>query len=108
MARREFSKEQKIQIVKEVMQTGNISVVARRYDIRNSVIGRWLDKYRQYGEAAFGAMKPAAKSVNPFAAQMHALEMENERLKRILGEKDLELAVMKDLQKKIDQRLQKS
>lgn len=108
MTRRQFTKEQKMQMVKEIIQTGNASLVARRNNVRDSVIRRWLDKYKQYGEAAFEQPRAVATLPNPLAAQMHALEMENERLKRLLGEKDLELAVMRDLQKKIDQRLQKS
>lgn len=54
MARRQFSKDQKMQMVKEIMQTGNASLVARRNNVADSVIRRWLDKYKQYGDAAFG------------------------------------------------------
>lgn len=108
MTRRQFSKEQKLQMIKEILQTGNASLVARRNNVRDSVIRRWLDKYKQFGEAAFEQPRAAGAAPNPLTSQVHALEIENERLKRLLGEKDLELAVMKDLQKKIDQRLQKS
>ncbi len=100
MTRRQFTNEQKIQMVKEILQTGNTSLVARRNNVRDSVIRRWFEKYKQYGEAAFEQPKAAVAFPDPMAARVRALEMENERLKRLLGEKDLELAVMKDLQKK--------
>lgn len=106
MKRRQFTKEEKLQVVKEIVQTGNISVVARRHDIRNSVVGRWFGKYKQRGEAGFNG--DVAVPARREAAEVRAVASENERLKRLLGEKELENAILKDLLKKTDRGWPKS
>jgi len=40
-------------------------------------------------------------------ARVHEMERENEQLKKLLGEKDLEIAILRDLLKKGSQRLLK-
>ncbi|WP_207707637.1 transposase [Desulfofundulus thermobenzoicus] len=49
MARKQYSPEQKMQMVKEVMETGNASIVGRRYDVAPSLISRWVRTYKNNG-----------------------------------------------------------
>ena len=100
VTRRQFTAEQKMQIVREIVETGNVTLVARRHGIRDTVIRRWHEKYRQQGESAFRKSTGLAKPTSIETAEMRALATENERLKRLIGEKELELAIVRDLLKK--------
>lgn len=108
MTRRQFTAEQKMQIVREIVETGNVTLVARRNGIRDTVIRRWHEKYRQQGEAAFRKSTDLAKPTSLETAEMRALARENEQLKRLIGEKELELAIVRDLLKKTDRGCLKS
>jgi transposase-like protein len=41
------SAEFKVQVVKEALEVGNKSAVARRYEIANNVLYRWIHEYEQ-------------------------------------------------------------
>ncbi|MCL6449235.1 MAG: transposase [Armatimonadetes bacterium] len=49
MTRKQYSPEMKMQIVKETLETGNASIVARRHDIAPSLVARWARCYKRYG-----------------------------------------------------------
>lgn len=106
MVRRQFTREQKLQIVREVLETGSTSMVARRHSIRDSVIRRWVEKFREHGEGAFEQARSTVGRGEP--PEYRAVKSENERLKKLLGEKDLEIAILKDLVKKTDRIWRKS
>lgn len=104
MVRRKYSTEFKLQIVQEALETGNHSLVARRHDIDHSLVGKWL---RQYRDGRLNANKSESvetvttgSEFRRLSAEAHALREENERLKKLLGEKDLEIAILRDLIKK--------
>lgn len=99
ICRRHYPREQKLQIVKEAMETGNCALVARRYDISPNLVSRWTREYRRYGADAFTGVA-GSNNNREDQKQLRALIIENERLKRMLGEKDLEIAILKDLLKK--------
>jgi transposase-like protein len=42
MQRRKFSQDFKEKLTKEALETGNASVVARKYDINPTVVNRWV------------------------------------------------------------------
>ncbi len=42
-----------MQVVKEMLETGSTSLVARRHGIRDSVMCRWVQKFKERGEGAF-------------------------------------------------------
>jgi len=88
-----YSEEFKRQIVKEVKETGNATLVARRHDLVPGTVTRWVRESRKengliLGDSYFNNLNDKS------------LEEENERLKRLLGEKDLEIAILRDLLKK--------
>jgi len=97
--RRRHSVETKLRVVKEALETGNGAIVARRYDLSASMVNRWIREYRKYGEAAFKG-SGNGKAVSVTDKDYRKLGEENERLKKILGEKDLEVAILRDLLKK--------
>jgi transposase-like protein len=99
--RRQHSIETKLKVVKEVLETGNATLVARRHDLSPSMVSKWVRQYKQYGEAAFkGNNKGNGHLVKYTDKDYRKLEDENERLKKILGEKDLEVEILRDLLKK--------
>ena len=99
--RRRHSAETKLKVVKEVLETGNAALVAIRHDLSSSMVSKWVRQYKQYVEAAFkGNNKGNEQLVGYTDKDYRKLEDENERLKKILGEKDLEVAILRDLLKK--------
>jgi transposase-like protein len=97
LSRRRYDPEFKVRVAKEVIETGNGSIVARRYDIAPAVVNRWARAYEKHGPEAFIGKKGSRGVSDP---SMDDIKRENDRLKRLLGEKDLEIAILRDLLKK--------
>ena len=97
---RQFTSDQKLKIAKEAVEAGNASLVGRRYNIHGTVVARWARAYEQHGEEAFSNSKPASPKRE--TSDHRSLAAENERLKRLLGEKDLEIAILRDMVKKTE------
>lgn len=101
MKRTKHSKDFKLQVVKEAIETGNNTLVARRYELNPNMVSRWI---REYKNGKFGEVDV---EVLP-DLDTKELTKENEKLKTILGEKDLEIAILRDLIKKQSPHLLKS
>ena len=87
-----YSEEFKNQIIKEVEEVGNATLVARKQTKVPGTVTRWVRE-----------SKKANKTNNPLNTDYSTnspLDKENEQLKKLLGEKDLEIAILKDLLKK--------
>lgn len=93
MKRTKHPTEFKLQVVKEALETGNKSAVARRYEIAVNMLHRWV---RDYEEGKLGEASVAGIP----ALETKKLAQENDHLKKLLGEKDLEIAILRDLIKK--------
>jgi uncharacterized protein YjcR len=87
MAQKRHTPEQIVMKLREAermhAQGMTIAAICKRLRITDVTLNRWKVKY--------GAM-----SENE-AARLKALELENERLKRIVAEKELELTILKDV-----------
>ncbi|MGG1690901.1 transposase [Heyndrickxia ginsengihumi] len=90
MKRIKHSNDFKLQVIKEAQETGKITLVARRYELNPNMVSRWI---REYKEGKFG---DADVAVLP-DLDSKELSKENEKLKILLGEKDLEIAILRDL-----------
>lgn len=99
MTRRRYTEEQKLAVVQEAIETDNCAIVGRRHGIAENLVSRWVRQYRALGESAFTG-SAGGSGCSEEVRNYRALAFENERLKRLLGEKDLEIAVLKDLVKK--------
>jgi len=101
MPRTKHSKEFKLQVIKEATETGNKALVARRYNLNPNMVSRWCTEYKngRYGDVDVADLPD-------FDAK--ELSKENERLKTLLGEKDLEIAILRDLIKKKNPHLLKN
>ncbi|MCW6077974.1 transposase [Clostridium sporogenes] len=106
MRRRNYTKELKESILNEVKEVGNVSLVARKHGISQSTIRTWIKKSKQKYEIK---VKPGRKALiegqNNFEKEISEITQENDTLKKILGEKDLEIAILKDLIKKASPQL---
>lgn len=96
MTKNQYSDEFKEQIIKECQETGNVALVARRHEIATTTIHTWLKKHRQRGLVK---LLPKAKEdrYKAIEKQLKEVSTENDRPKRLLTEKELQLAILKDL-----------
>ncbi|WP_058953637.1 transposase [Clostridium tyrobutyricum] len=106
MKGRSYSKELKESIINEVKEVGNISLVSRKHEISNSTISTWIRNSKKASEIK---VKPGRKALvegqNNFEKEINNVTQENDSLKKLLGEKDLEIAILKDLIKKSNPQL---
>ena len=91
--RRSFSVEQKLQIIQEADQHG-VTQTLRKHNLSHSVFLRWK---RQFNEGGAKLLQGQYHKVDP---QLRALEDENARLKKIIGNQALELEFKTELLKK--------
>lgn len=93
-----YSDQFKEQVLKEVEDTGNISLVARNRNIPSTTIYTWI-KRRKGTVNSSSSRGPKSSSLNS-SNYNKEVEKENDTLKKLLGEKDLEISILKDLLKK--------
>lgn len=102
--RRKFSVEQKLQIIQEADQQG-VTQTLRKHNLSHSVFMRWKGQFNQGGPSSLAARY---RKVDP---ELKALQEENARLKKIIGNQALELEFKTELLKKneaYDRRLRGS
>ena len=102
MKRTHHPKEFKIQVCKEAIDTGNAAVVARRFDLSSNMVNRWVKEYKE------GKYDDMGLGVDTTPLESKKLSQENDQLKKLLGEKDLEIAILRDLIKKKSPHLLKN
>ncbi|EPY2276942.1 transposase [Clostridium sporogenes] len=106
MRARSYTKELKESILNEVKEVGNVSLVARKHGISQSTIRTWIKNSKEKDNIK---IKPGRKALiegeNDFKKEITEITQENDTLKKILGEKDLEIAILKDLIKKASPQL---
>jgi putative transposase len=91
--RRKFTPEERLSILQEREREGQASTI-RKYQIAPSLYARWKRKYLQEG---ITGLKDKHKKIDP---KLRELELENERLKRIIAKQALEIEVKSELLKK--------
>jgi len=91
--RRSFSVEQKLQIIQEAEQNG-ITQTVRKHNLAHSVFLRWKN---QFNEGGAKLLQPQYHKIDP---ELRALQEENARLKKIIGNQALELEFKTELLKK--------
>lgn len=83
MKRKRYSEEKIISILKEHEAGASVPDMSRRHGIAENTIYRWKSK--------FGGMEVSD------ARRLRALEAENRKLKRLLGEAELDKAALKEI-----------
>jgi transposase len=101
MTNRQYSDEFKQQILEECRQIGNASLVARRHQISKSTVHGWMR-----AEGKRGSTEPLPrdeqKRLKEVEKRLGKLSQENDQLKRLVAEKELELAVLRDLRDSVN------
>ncbi len=83
MKRKRYTEEKIISILKEHEAGASVPDISRRYGIAENTIYRWKSK--------FGGMEVSD------AKRLLELEAENRKLKRLLGEAELDKAALKEI-----------
>jgi transposase-like protein len=80
MKRKRYSDDFKMQVVKEAIETGNKTAVARRYELAPNMVQRWVKEMEdgKYGNVDLSAVSPL---------ETKALAQENDKLKQLFGRK---------------------
>lgn len=101
-----YTKELKEEVIREVREVGNVSLVSRRHGISKSTIFTWIKGSKNKDEIK---VKPGRKALvegdKELESELTEVTRENDQLKKLLGEKDLEIAILKDLIKKSNPQL---
>lgn len=95
-----YTKEFKEMVLQEVNETNDVAQVARRHDLSSKTIYNWKKQiqYKAWDVTIANAKKTT--TYTPTAQEFKELEGENGKLKTLLGEKDLEIAILRDVLKK--------
>lgn len=96
--RKYYPPELKKRIVDEAASEGNVAAVARRYGINRSTLLNWRTS-DQHGTLGSGNSPISTAEVERMAGEISTL-------KRMLGERELENEILRDLVKKTAQRSQ--
>ncbi|MDD4402597.1 MAG: transposase [Desulfitobacteriaceae bacterium] len=102
MGVKKHSDEFKKQVVKEALETGNSSLVGRKYNINPSIVARWVraEKPNPMKSMTNKALQNSpGLSEDPREAKKAIVQ--NTQLKKLLGEKELEIEILRDLLKKM-------
>jgi putative transposase len=83
MKRKQYREEKIISILKEHEAGASVPDLSRRHGVAENTIYRW--------KAKFGGMEVSD------AKKLRALEQENQKLKRLLAEAELDKAALKEL-----------
>jgi len=94
MEKRSFTKEEKLRIIKEASEQG-VNPTLEKYGIYRASYYTWKQKMEQMGEEGFHhGMTPQ------HLKRIRELEKENQTLKQLLAEKELEGKLKSELLKK--------
>lgn len=91
--RRKFTPEDRLSIIQEAQREGH-SVTCRKYNLSPSLLTKWKVRYLNKGVSG---LQNTYKKIDP---QVRELEMENERLRRIIAKQALQIEVQGELLKK--------
>lgn len=85
-----WSAEQKLSIVLMALkEQASVAELSRQYGVAESLIHKWKAQFLEHGKHAFRHGNSATPD--------KALQAENEQLKKVLGEKVLEVEILKKL-----------
>jgi putative transposase len=90
MAKRKFTKADKLRILKEAASNG-VQETLSKYDIYPATYYSWRRKFQEMGEEGFDHGMTQKK-----LRQMRELEKENRQLKEMVAEKELLIRALKE------------
>lgn len=100
MKRQRYPKNFKEQLVKEAQEIGNALSVARRHGVGPKTLYRWIQDSKHKAWEGTDANARKVMVYVPSPQEFRQIEKENNTLKKLLGEKDLEISILRDMVKK--------
>ena len=100
MAKR-YPEELKEKVLKECQEIGNVALVARRYEISKNTIYAWQRNARKNGSTKQLPRNQVNKA-KEMAKRLEQTSTENFQLKKLLAEKERELAILRELRDTAD------
>lgn len=94
-----LKREERIKIVGEALSGIKVGVLARMYDIHPETIREWIRKYRD--EINANELPQADEHLQELK-RLQEIEEKYQKAMKVLGEKELELEIMRELVKKIN------
>ena len=91
------------QIVDECEAVGNIALVARRHGLSRGTVDRWIRQQRTSGTQKT-LPKDARGKIAEMNREMRRLGSENMVLRRLVADKDVENAILRELLEKASPR----
>jgi len=89
--RRKYSKEQKLEIVKQSLEAGtSVKELAERFDISSNVIYNWRSKYFKYKENSFSGhgnktMTDEEREIDQLKKELREAKLERDILKKAVS-----------------------
>ncbi|KUK10295.1 MAG: Integrase, catalytic region [Clostridia bacterium 41_269] len=83
MKRRKHPPEFKLKVVKEAIEIGNCSLAARKYNLRKSLVSKWVRAYKNAGEQNFLGGKTSTDTNTYSSQEYKKMAKENEKLKKL-------------------------
>ncbi len=96
-----YTEEFKEKVLKECQEIGNVALVARRYEISENTIYGWQRRARKNGSTR-QLPQNQIKKAKEMAKRLEKTSTENYQLKKLLAEKELELAILRELRDTAD------
>ena len=96
MTKRDYTQQFKEQILRECQEVGNVAVVARRHNISPNTIHTWKRKAKKTGSTT-PLPTDDLKRIRELEARLEKIGTENDRLKRIVAEKELQITIMEEM-----------
>jgi len=100
MKGKRYTKEFKEMVIQEANEVNDVAQVARRHELDPKTIYRWRSESKHKAWEATESTAKKTSVYTPTAQEFKQIETENGQLKKLLGEKDLEIAILRDLIKK--------
>lgn len=94
--RRDYAKEFKEKVLAECQQIGNVALVARRHGISASTVHTWRATVKKRGSIE-PLPRAEAERLEEMVRRINNMSIENDMLKKLVAEKELELAVLREL-----------
>ena len=92
--RRKYKAEETLAIMKEIEETGEVIETCRKYSISNGMYYKWKEAYNTFELDGIKSHKTR------IGYDVRKLKAENERLNKLLAEKELENALLSETLKK--------
>lgn len=101
MGAKRHSTEFKKQVIKEALETGNSSLVGRKHNISPSIVARWVKEIKPDPmKELTNKVLQRTPGLSETLKESKQIEEQNLKLKKLIGEKELEIDILRDLLKK--------